>query len=105
MMCFTTERQGQTVYRYTEAGLLWLDGNEMGQRHIYPCGRMGLSSDMKELEIVKNTAAQRPCGFPEGNAVSSFCAVAARVGYAPANLIDRLFNCRSNKPAQRCAER
>ena len=86
----TFERNGQTVYRYTEQGQAWGDGNDVGQQHIYPCGCVGLSSPARELCIARNTVDQRLYGFLDGNAVSSFYAIGARIGFDPAYMIDRL---------------
>ncbi len=83
-------REGQTVYRYTEQGQEWVVGNDVGQQHIYPCGCVGLSSRAQDLTIAANTVKQRLYGFLDGNAVSSFYAIGARIGFDPAYMIDRL---------------
>ena len=83
-------RKGQTVYRYTQEGQAWHQDNDVGQQHIYPCGCVGLSSSERELEIARNTVGQRLFGFKDGNAVSSFYAIGARIGWDPAYMIDRL---------------
>ena len=86
----TFVRKGKTVYRYTEQGQAWVRGNDVGQQHIYPCGCVGLSSPRRDLEIAANTVRQRMYGFADGNAVSSFYAIGARIGFDPAYMIDRL---------------
>ena len=86
----TFMRRGRRVYRYTEKGMRWNKGNDVGQQHIYPCGCVGLGSDEASLEIARNTVNQRKYGFSDGNAVSSFYAIGARIGYDPAYMIDRL---------------
>ena len=93
-------RRGKRVYRYTERGMPWNDGNDVGQQHIFPCGCVGLSSPKKELEIALNTVNQRKYCFSDGNAVSSFYAIAARVGFNAAYMTDRLreFNDRTRLP-------
>ncbi len=83
-------RQGQEVYRYTEEGQAWSIGNDVGQQHIYPCGCVGFSSSKRALQIAANTVGQRLYGFKDGNAVSSFYAIGARIGFDPAYMIDRL---------------
>ena len=83
-------REGQEVFRYTEEGMAWTTGNDVGQQHIYPCGCIGLSSPARELEIALNTVNQRLYGFSDGNAVSSFFAIGARIGFDPSYMIDRL---------------
>ena len=96
----TFVRNGQTVYRYTEEGQEWVEGNDVGQQHIYPCGCVGLSSPEKDLTIARNTVKQRLYGFLDGNAVSSFYAIGARIGFDPAYMIDRLreWNAQSTLP-------
>lgn len=83
-------RRGKRVYRYTEKGQRWHPDNDVGQQHIFPCGCVGLSSPAEELEIARNTVKQRKFGFKDGNAVSSFYAIGARIGYDPSYMIDRL---------------
>ncbi len=86
----TFMRRGKRVYRYTQKGQKWVRGNDVGQQHIYPCGCVGLSSPPQDLAIAMNTVKQRLYGFLDGNAVSSFYAIAARIGFDPAFMIDRL---------------
>ena len=78
------------MYRYTEKGMRWNNGNDVGQQHIYPCGCVGLGSSEEDLQIARNTVNQRKYGFTDGNAVSSFYAIGARIGFDPAYMIDRL---------------
>ena len=83
-------REGEEVYRYTEEGQDWHPDNDVGQQHIYPCGCVGLSSPERDLTLARNTVSQRLFGFRDNNAVSSFYAIGARIGWAPAYMIDRL---------------
>ena len=41
----TFAKNGKTVFRYTEVGLDWNDGNAIGIQHIYPASQIGLGSD------------------------------------------------------------
>jgi len=34
----TQDREGKSVFRYTEKGMAWNDGNTLGIQHIYPAG-------------------------------------------------------------------
>lgn len=86
----TFMRRGKRVYRYTEKGQKWVWGNDVGQQHIYPCGCVGLSSPERDRAIAMNTVKQRLYGFLDGNAVSSFYAIGARIGFDPAYMIDKL---------------
>ena len=87
----TCLRFSKRVFRYTEKGQRWNDGNDVGQQHIYPCGCIGLLSDEKLLKIAKNTFAQREkyC-WDDDNAVCSYYPMAARLGKDPAVIIEKL---------------
>jgi hypothetical protein len=51
------ERGGKTVFRYSEKGTAWVDGNTLGIHHIFPAGAIGLDSAPKLLETSRNTIA------------------------------------------------
>ncbi|MEI8372755.1 MAG: hypothetical protein WCJ35_07965 [Planctomycetota bacterium] len=78
----TQEHDGATVFRYTEKGMAWCDGNTVGIQHIYPAGAIGLDSDPKLLEVSHNTVRVMN-RWIDGNGMSSIYAAAARVGYDP----------------------
>lgn len=80
------ERNGRTVFRYTEKGTDWWDGNTLGIQHIYPAGQIGLNSDPELLEIAHNTIdeMQRWLDF---NGSNSFFPAAVRVGYNPDSIL------------------
>ena len=61
--------------------------------NIYPCGCVGLSSDARTLRIATQTVNQRLYGFLDGNAVSSFYAIGARIGFDPAWAAEFLSGC------------
>ena len=79
------ERDGRTVFRYTERGVDWWPDNTLGIQHIYPAGQVGLASDPGMLEVARNTvdAMGRWLDF---NGTNSFYPAAVRVGY-PADSI------------------
>lgn len=85
----TQERDGKTVFRYTEKGTPWFDSNSLGIQHIYPAGAIGLDSDPKLLEISRNTvtALNR---WSKDNGENSFYPAAVRVGYDPAVILEKL---------------
>lgn len=78
----TQEREGKTVFRYTEKGMDWCDGNSLGIQHIFPCGTMGLSSDEKLLKIAQDTVTVMH-RWSDYNAFPTFFTAAARIGYDP----------------------
>lgn len=79
----TCLRRFRRVYRYTEKGMRWHVGNDVGQQHIYPAGCIGLGSDKQTLKIARNTFRQKKECWTDGNAVCSYFPMAARLGIAP----------------------
>lgn len=77
----TCYRRFRKVYRYTESGQRWNNGNDVGLQFIYPGRCIGLSSSKKELEIARNTFSQKAVRcYRDDNAVSSFFPMAAHLG-------------------------
>ena len=83
------ERNGKTVFRYTEAGTEWVDGNSLGIQHIYPGGAIGLDSDPELLGVARNTieVMQR---WLDSNGSNSFFPAAVRVGYSTDVIMQQL---------------
>ncbi len=83
------QREGKTVFRYTEEGTDWWVNNTLGIQHIYPGGQIGLESDPKLLQVAHNTidVMQR---WIDGNGSNSFFPAAVRVGYNPDIILDRM---------------
>jgi hypothetical protein len=94
----TFERGGKEVFRYTEEGTDWVEGNALGIQHIYPGGQIGLDSNPVLLQISRNTVElmQRWYDF---NGSNSFFPAAARVGYMPDSLLSHLngYSLRANE--------
>ena len=78
----TQVRDGKTVFRYTEKGMAWNDGNTLGIQHIFPAGAIGLDSDPKLLETARNMIAVMH-RWSDYNGSSSWYTACARVGYDP----------------------
>jgi hypothetical protein len=87
----TQQRNGKTVFRYTEKGLAWVNGNSLGLQHIYPAGQIGLESPPELLEIAKNTVLQMR-RWNDSNATNSVFPAAVRVGIDPAEIWRELEN-------------
>ena len=85
----TQERNGSTVFRYTEKGTDWVEGNTVGIQHIYPAGAIGPDSDPKLLEISRDTIRVMN-RWIDGNGMSSIYAAAIRVGYDPEIILKEL---------------
>jgi len=83
------ERNGRTVFRYSEKGMAWCDGNTLGIQHIFPAGAIGLDSEPKLLDISRNMidAMHR---WTDNNGFSSWYTACARVGYDPKRILKGL---------------
>jgi hypothetical protein len=85
----TQERNGKTVFRYTEKGMDWCDNNTLGIQHIFPAGAIGLDSDPKLLEISRNMV-DAMARWEDGNGSSSWYTCCARIGYDPKTMLARM---------------
>lgn len=87
----TYYRFGKRVFRYTEKGQMWNDSGDVVLQFIYPGCCVGLASDEKTLKIARNTfkMKEKYC-WSDGNAVSSFFPMAARLGKDPKTIIGKL---------------
>jgi alpha-L-fucosidase 2 len=83
------ERNGKTVFRYTEKGLDWWKDNTLGIQHIFPCGTIGLDSDPKLLEICHNTIDEMG-RWADYNGFSSWYTACARIGYDPKTILTKM---------------
>lgn len=83
------ERNGKTVFRYTEKGTDWWDGNTLGIQHIYPAGQIGLNSDPQLLAVAHNTIEVMG-RWLDTNGSNSFFPAAVRVGYNPDTILVHL---------------
>jgi alpha-L-fucosidase 2 len=83
------ERGGKEVFRYSEKGTAWVDGNTLGIHHIFPAGAIGLDSDPRLLAICRNTidAMSR---WHDDNGFSSWYTACVRVGYDPRTILTNL---------------
>jgi len=83
------ERNGKTVFRYTDEGPAWVDGNTLGIQHIYPGNAITLDSNLKLLEISRNTLAAMN-RWHDGNGANSFFPAAVRIGADPNVILEQL---------------
>lgn len=83
------ERNGKTVFRYTEKGTDWWDGNTLGIQHIYPAGQIGLNSDPDLIKIAHNTIEEMQ-RWLDYNGSNSFFPAAVRTGYNPDSILVHL---------------
>lgn len=74
------QRNGRDVFRYTEEGLSWVDGNGLGIQQIYPCNAITPDSKPELLAVARNTidVMQR---WHDQNTSNSFFTAAIRVGF------------------------
>jgi len=85
----TQEKDGKTVFRYTEQGTPWWKDNTLGVQHIYPAGAIGLESPPELLGIARNTI-EVMARWTDFNGMNSFFPAAVRVGYDPEVILARL---------------
>ena len=83
------ERNGKTVFRYTEKGLAWWKDNTLGIQHIFPSDTIGLESDPKLLEISRNTIDEMS-RWADYNGFSSWYTACVRVGYDPKIILSKM---------------
>lgn len=83
------ERNGKTVFRYTETGTDWWGDNTLGIQHIYPAGQIGLNSDPELLKVAHNTL-QEMQRWLDFNGSNSFFPAAVRIGYEPDSILHHL---------------
>jgi hypothetical protein len=83
------ERNGQTVFRYSEKGTAWWNDNTLGIQHIFPAGAIGLDSDPKLLEICHHTI-EAMSRWSDNNGFSSWYTACARVGTDPKLILSKL---------------
>jgi hypothetical protein len=83
------EINGRKIFRFTEEGMEYGDRNTVGTQHIYPAGMIGLDSEPELLKIAWDTVdvMQRWTDF---NAFPTYYATAARVGYNPEIILEKL---------------
>ena len=85
----TQVRNGKTVFRYTEKGMAWNDGNSLGIQHIYPSGAIGLGSEPKLLQISRDMISEMG-RWSDYNAFPTFYTAAVRVGYDSETILTHL---------------
>lgn len=83
------ELNGKTVFRYTESGIDWWEGNTLGIQHIYPGNQIGLASDSALLQVARNTITEMQ-RWADFNGSNSFFPAAVRVGYEPDSILNHL---------------
>jgi hypothetical protein len=83
------ERNGRTVFRYTETGMDWCDSNSLGIQHVFPAGAIGLSSEPALLEVARNTLVELN-RWEDFNAFPTFYTAAARLGHDPAEILSHM---------------
>lgn len=85
----TMERNGETVFRYTESGRAWKDENSLGIQHIFPAGCIGLGSDKELLRIARNTFRQMD-RWEDYNGFPTYFTAGVRLGVEPEEIFSHL---------------
>lgn len=85
----TFHKRFKKVFRYTEKGMSWNNGNFLCLQHIYPVGQWGPTGKNALLPIARNTFLinDRWC---DDNATNSIFPCAARLGISPKLIIKKL---------------
>ncbi|MGI6691978.1 MAG: glycosyl hydrolase family 95 catalytic domain-containing protein [Christensenellales bacterium] len=92
LSCFPLqERNGHTVFRYTEKGMDWCSSNSLGIQHVFPAGAIGLSSDETLLEIARNTLIELD-RWDDYNAFPTFFTAAVHLGIDAETILDKMNN-------------
>ena len=91
----TMQRDGKTIFRYTERGTEFWGGNTLGIQHIYPALGIGLESDPELIEISHNMIDCMQRWF-DNNGDNSLFPAAAYVGYKPELIYQKLHEYVSN---------
>jgi alpha-L-fucosidase 2 len=86
----TFEKDGKTVFRYSETGTEWVVDNSVGVQHIYPAGAVGLD-DLKLAQIGRNMVKVKN-RWNCDNGTNSMYPAAVRVGYDALTLLKNLRN-------------
>ena len=89
----TQERDHKTVFRLSERGIAWSNGNTLAIQEIYPANAFGLGSDPRLLSIARNTleATNR---WIDVNGSTAFFPAAVWVGIDPALVLSKLHELR-----------
>lgn len=82
-------RNGRKVFRYTEEGVDWWDGNGLGIQQIYPANAITLDSKEELLTVARNTIDEMQ-RWQDTNTSNSFFVAAIRVGYDPSVILNEL---------------
>lgn len=85
----TFYKKFKKVFRYTEKGLAWNNGNFLCLQHIYPVGQGQLNNDADMLKIARNTFSVND-RWLDDNATNSIFPCAVRLGIDPHLIIKKL---------------
>ncbi|MBQ3226072.1 MAG: hypothetical protein IJB48_03340, partial [Clostridia bacterium] len=84
----TYERDGKTVFRYTEKGKDWHTSGSLCLQHVYPANGVDLSDEaMHQLTLDTFRVANR---WIDNNSYSSYYPCAARIGIDPDEIIEHM---------------
>ncbi|MGN0519988.1 MAG: glycosyl hydrolase family 95 catalytic domain-containing protein [Candidatus Fimenecus sp.] len=85
----TFRKRLKKVFRYTEKGMSWNNGNFLCLQHIYPVGQWGRQGKEELLQIARNTffINDRWC---DDNATNSIFPCAVRLGISPKLILEKL---------------
>ncbi|MGN0516302.1 glycosyl hydrolase family 95 catalytic domain-containing protein [Eubacterium sp.] len=85
----TFYKKFKKVFRYTEKGMAWHNGNFLCLQHVYPVGQVDLNNNPQMLKIAKNTFSIND-RWLDDNATNSVFPCAVRLGINPHLIIEKL---------------
>lgn len=85
----TMERNGSTIFRLSEEGMAWNDGNSLGIQHIYPTGCIGLDSPARLRRIAEDTFAELD-RWDDYNAFPTYFSAGVRLGVPSEEILRHL---------------
>lgn len=83
------ERNGRTVFRLSEEGMDWNDGNSLAIQHVFPAGCIGLGSPGPLLQIARNTYEEMD-RWDDYNAFATYFPAGVRLGVSSGEILRHL---------------
>ena len=83
------ERNGRTVFRLSEEGMDWNDGNSLAIQHVFPAGCIGLGSPEPILQIARNTYEEME-RWDDYNAFATYFPAGVRLGVSSGEILRHL---------------
>lgn len=83
------KRNGRTVFRLSEEGMAWNEGNSLAIQHVFPAGCIGLGSPEPLLRIAVNTFEEMD-RWDDYNAFATYFPAGVRMGISSEKILRHL---------------